>query len=126
VLREGSDPQRMALRERYGVSHPRLLAMLDVMERRVEEPLERAAIAAHAGVSTRQLERLCKRHLGTTIADQYTRIRLQRAHLLLRQTSLPVLEIAVACGFVSAAHFSRRYRACFGRTPRAERANIQP
>jgi transcriptional regulator GlxA family with amidase domain len=35
---------------------------------------------------------------------------------------MPVLEIAVACGFVSASHFSRAYKQRFGRPPRAERA----
>jgi transcriptional regulator GlxA family with amidase domain len=33
-----------------------------------------------------------------------------------------VLEVALASGFGSAAHFSRAYRARFGLPPRAERA----
>ena len=44
-----------------------------------------------------------------------------RARLLLLQTSLSVLDVALACGFVSASHFSKCYREQFGRTPRAER-----
>ena len=44
-----------------------------------------------------------------------------RARDLLRQTSLSVLETALACGFASASHFSRAYRGRFGHSPRAER-----
>jgi transcriptional regulator GlxA family with amidase domain len=120
-VREGSGPQRMTLRERYQVSHPRLLRVLEEMERRIEEPASREALAAVAGVSVRQLERLFKAYLGTGIREHYLRVRLERAHLLLRQTTLPVLEIAVACGFVSASHFSRSYKAAFGQAPRGER-----
>jgi transcriptional regulator GlxA family with amidase domain len=41
--------------------------------------------------------------------------------MLLRQFTLPILELAVAYGFVSASHFSRSYRSRFGYAPRAER-----
>jgi AraC-like DNA-binding protein len=41
--------------------------------------------------------------------------------LLLRQTELPITEIAVACGFTSASHFSRTYRSRFGYSPKSER-----
>jgi transcriptional regulator GlxA family with amidase domain len=49
------------------------------------------------------------------------RLRLERARLLLRQTGLSVLEVAMACGFASASHFSRCYRAEFGHPPVDER-----
>ena len=35
------------------------------------------------------------------------------------------VEVAVACGFSSAAYFSRAYRAQFGRAPRADRKALQ-
>jgi Transcriptional regulator containing an amidase domain and an AraC-type DNA-binding HTH domain len=34
---------------------------------------------------------------------------------------MTVLDVALACGFVSASHFSKCYRERFLRTPRAER-----
>lgn len=120
-VRLGSGPQRMTLRERFGVTHPRLLRVLERMEAQIEEPASRAALAAVAGVSPRQLERLFQAHLGSTVGGHYLGVRLDRAQALLRQTTMPVLDIAVACGFVSASHFSRSYRARFGRSPRAER-----
>lgn len=124
-VRLGSGPQRMNLRERYGISHPKLLKVLEQMERRIENPASREQLAAAAGISVRQLERLFATHLGATLGGHYASIRLDRAQSLLRQTALPVLEIAVACGFVSASHFSRSYKARFGRAPRVERSPVQ-
>jgi len=39
----------------------------------------------------------------------------------LLQTSMPILSVALACGFVSASHFSKCYSEHFGRTPSEER-----
>jgi len=38
------------------------------------------------------------------------------------QSAMPVVEVAVACGFVSASHFSKCYREIYNRTPQQERA----
>lgn len=63
-----------------------------------------------------------RRHLKTTPARYYLELRLTRARALLLHTSLPVPEVAIACGFGSAAHFSRAYRTQYGKPPRPERA----
>ena len=119
-MRSGGAPQRLQPQERFGVSNERLLRALAYMESRLEEPAGKAQIAAAAGISVRQLERLFVQHLGTTPAQRYLQIRLDRARTLLRQTSLSVMEAAVASGFVSHSHFARAYRARFGVSPRAE------
>ena len=120
-VRAGDGPQRMALRERTGIADRKLLKVLEHMEANLEEPAGRAALAARAGVSVRQLERLFRTHLGRTLGAHYLDLRLRRAQTLMRQTTLPILEVAIACGFVSASHFSRSYRRRFGAPPRAER-----
>jgi transcriptional regulator GlxA family with amidase domain len=119
--RAGDEPQRMGLPERYDTNHPSLLAALEQMERAIEDPLPREALATSAGLSVRQLERLFRGQLGLTIGAHYLGLRLDHARRLLRQTSLSVLQVAMACGFVSAAHFSRAYAARFGRSPRQDR-----
>jgi len=117
TLRDGEDAQRLALRERYAVGNERVLTALALMESHVADPLERSALAAAAGVSLRQLERLFASHLGRRIGDQYLRIRLERALALLRETSLAVTEVAMATGFVSPSHFSRSFARRYGLPP---------
>ena len=78
-------------------------------------------LAKLAGISLRQLERLFAQHLRTTIHRRYTPIRLEHARVLLRQTTIPVAEIAFAAGFATPMHFSRMYKRHFGVTASQER-----
>ncbi len=121
-VREGQNPQRMALRHRTGTSNRAVLQALEAMEAAAENPIPRAALAQAAGVSLRQLERLFRLHLGRTPNEHYKLVRLDRSRLLLQQSGLSIIEVAVASGFGSASHFSRAYRQAFGRTPSSERA----
>lgn len=120
-LRSGDESQRMPVRERLALAHPRLVRVIERMEANLEEPVPRAALARLSGLSVRQVERLFRAHLDRTVAEHYRELRLRRAKILLAQSTMSILEIAVACGFVSASHFSRRYRARFGVAPRADR-----
>jgi transcriptional regulator GlxA family with amidase domain len=120
-LRAGSGPQRLTLRERYGVAHPKLLEALRAMEDSTDKPLSRGALARAISLSVRQLERLFAGHLGTTIGDLYLKIRLDRARALVHETALPLLGVAIACGFANGSHFSRAYRKRFGVSPKRDR-----
>ncbi len=120
-IRDRHDRQRMSLPARLGVRHPKLLAVIELMEQNLEEPLTRTQLAQSAGLSTRQLERLFRKYLVRSPARYYLELRLDRARLLLLQTNMSVIDVALACGFVSASHFSKCYRDFFGRTPRKER-----
>jgi transcriptional regulator GlxA family with amidase domain len=122
-IRDARDHQRMALRARLGAAAPKLLRAIAVMEANLEEPLEAERVARLAGLSVRQIERLFRQHLKTTPKGYYLELRLNRARALLLHTSMPVLEVGIACGFTSPAHFSRAYRAHFAKPPRAERHN---
>ena len=125
-IREGMGPQRMDLRSRLGVADAKLLDVLGAMEANVERPLTRAVLARSAGISLRQLERLFRRHLGRGMQQHCRAIRLDRARLLLRESTLPVLEVAVSTGFASASQFSRAYRRAFGEAPSGTRAGRVP
>ena len=116
-IREGMGPQRMDLRHRLGVRDEKLLAVLRTMEANLESPKPREALARLAGVSLRQLERLFRDQLGRSIHAHYLALRLDRARQLLRETSLPLLDIAVATGFGSASQFSRAFGRAFGEVP---------
>jgi len=120
-IRDGHEAQRMELRSRLGVAHPKLLAVIQLMEENLEETLSCADLAASVGLSTRQLERLFRKYLKSAPTRYYVELRLKRARFLLRQTSLPILSVALAAGFVSASHFSKCYREHFKRTPSEER-----
>jgi len=120
-IRESTERQRMELRSRVGVAHPKLLSVIQMMEENLEEPLSCAELARMVGLSARQLERLFRKYLGQVPTRYYLELRLKRSRFLLLQTSMPVLSVALSCGFVSASHFSKCYRECFHKTPSEER-----
>ncbi|HEX2139568.1 MAG TPA: GlxA family transcriptional regulator [Woeseiaceae bacterium] len=124
-VRQPHDAQRMSIQYRTGISNPKLLAVIAYMEAYLESPVTLAELANSVKLSVRQLERLFRQHLGKTPTRYYLELRLQRAQLLLRQTSMPILQVAVASGFASASHFARCYREFFECAPRAERAQYE-
>ena len=121
-IRPASGPQRGSLVERYGVRDRHVIAALELMENHIADPLEGAQLAKAVGLSLRQLERLFRDRLARTPMQQYRAIRLDRARTLIRQTTLSLAEVALACGFASTSHFSREYRKRYSTTPGAERA----
>ena len=99
------------------VRNPRLLAVVQEMERSVEDPRPIAHFARLAGVSVRQLERLFLSHLDDTPFHYYVKIRLDRALRLLIQTDMKILDVALATGFGSRNAFARNFRRRYGRSP---------
>ena len=120
-IRSPKDPQRSGLNARVGLTHPKLLLTIGDMENNLEEPISQSELALRAGISSRQLERLFRRHLNMTPTRYYLNLRLKRANQLLEQTSMSILTVALACGFVSASHFSKCYKEYFEITPREQR-----
>lgn len=116
-LRAGGSAQRMDLRQRTGVRDPRVLAVLARLEEAPEAPLDRATLAALAGVSVRRLEGLFAETVGTSMGRHLLGLRLDRARQLIGQAGLSVTEAATATGFQSASHFARAYRLRFGVNP---------
>lgn len=123
-IRSEEDHQRLSIPTRIGARHPRLAQVIARMEANIEDPISPARLALDADMSPRQLERLFARYLGRTPKRYYMELRLERAHNLLVQTELSVIEIALACGFASTAHFSKCYRSQFGTTPYRQRSAV--
>jgi len=120
-IRSDLDRQRMPLRLRLGLSHPKILEAVGLMEENLEEPLSCVELAGRSGLSTRQMERLFRKYLKRTPQRYYLELRLERAQRLLTQSSLPVMEVALACGFVSPSHFAKCYREQYNRVPKSTR-----
>lgn len=125
-IRGRNDRQRIPLRLRLGTSQPKLVEAVSLMEANLEEPMSLDELAQHAGLSRRQLERLFQKYLSCVPTRYYLELRLTRARQLLLQTGMSVVDVAFACGFVSAPHFSKCYRDFFGIPPRDERRLRRP
>jgi transcriptional regulator GlxA family with amidase domain len=114
-------PQRASLADRFRINRRDLIAALELMQNNLGNPLDRSAVAKSIGLSTRQLDRLFARHLRKSFADHYREIRIEAAGELLRHSALTITEIAIACGFANASHFSTSFKAETGSSPSEER-----
>jgi len=122
-IRTDQDTQRLSVPTRIGVRHPKLSAVIQMMEQNIEEPISPSFLASEVGMSTRQLERLFRRYLNRSPKRYYMELRLQKARNLLMQTDMSVINVALACGFASPSHFSKCYRAHYETTPYRERGS---
>ncbi|GAB2175609.1 helix-turn-helix domain-containing protein [Dongia sp. agr-C8] len=82
-----------------------------------DQPVSIDELAGVAGASARSIFRAFKQSRGYTPQEFARKIRLKRARDMLLQTQLSVTEIALACGFADASHFSREYKKAFGDRP---------
>lgn len=79
-------------------------------------------LACAAGMSIETFRRSFRRAVGESPQKFLLRRRLSSARSLLVETDESVLRIALSTGFVSQAHFTRRYREVFGLPPAEYRA----
>jgi transcriptional regulator GlxA family with amidase domain len=120
-IRGATDRQRVGPERDLTGKSDKLKKIVALMAERLDEPLSAVELARSAGLSVRQVERLFLRHLNMTPGRYYMRLRLERARELLRQTNLPILDVAIATGFTSHSYFAQSYRLQFGRPPSEER-----
>lgn len=96
---------------------------MDASFRQVD--FDQSSLAAHSHRHRTTLFRQFTRHRGLTPSAYLRRQRLAEALRLLRETSLPVAEVASASGFRDPAYLSQVIRAATGFTPTALRATGQ-
>jgi AraC family transcriptional regulator len=74
-------------------------------------------LAAQAHLSEFHFARMFRVSMGCSVHDWVATRRLARARALLRETPLPLADIAAACGYAGASHLSRHIKAATGATP---------
>jgi len=120
-LRDGEDRQRLPIPKGLENYHPAVISLIARMQENLTEPQPIDTLLTDLGITRRQMERHFRRVLQDSPARYYMKLRLERAHLLLQQTSQSIFEVAITCGFSSASHFSKSYREFYGYSPHKAR-----
>ncbi len=79
-------------------------------------------MAKQAALSTSHFARLFKDAIGKSPHQFVMSYRVEQAKKQLRDVSLPMIDIALNCGFADQAHFSRVFKQIEGKTPKQFRA----
>lgn len=93
---------------------------------RLDEPLDVAAMARHAGVSPRTFARRFRAETGTTPLRWLLARRVLEARRLLEDSDLPVDRVAWRAGFGTAASLREHFRRATATTPTAYRRSFRP
>ena len=126
----GPPPARGTARPRYArivtseelENLARLRRARDLMDREYSRPLDVAAIARTALMSTAHFARQFRAAYGETPYSYLMTRRIERAKALLRRGDMSVTEVCMAVGCSSLGSFSARFTELVGETPTSYRA----
>jgi transcriptional regulator GlxA family with amidase domain len=113
--------QAQYIRHELSTSRESLAPVMDWIINHLSEPLDVAALAAQARMSTRTFLRRFREHTGATPMRWLIHARVRYAQELLESSARPIEEIALATGFESPVTFRARFRRQVGVTPMAYR-----
>jgi AraC family transcriptional regulator len=104
---------------------PRLLRrVLERMQTDLSGNIDLAALAAESGYSRAHFLRTFRAATGQTPHRYLLEMRLAKAQALIARRLMPLIDIALACGFSSHAHLTTAFRSRFGLSPSAYRRGL--
>ncbi|MCB2251315.1 AraC family transcriptional regulator [Pseudomonas chlororaphis] len=109
--------QRQGLRLKGGLAAHQRWQLVEYIDSRLGEPITLGQLAARCTLSEYHFARMFRESFGLPPHQYLLARRLSHARDLLRNSRLPLGDIALACGFSSASHFTNRFRQAVGGTP---------
>jgi len=104
---------------------PRLLRrVLERMQTDLSANIDLATLAAESGYSRAHFLRTFRAATGQTPHRYLLELRLKKAQALIDGRLMPLIDIALACGFSSHAHLTTAFRSRFGLSPSAYRRGL--
>lgn len=104
-----------------GLPPYRLQRVLDYIDAHLDQDLSLEELAQVVDLSPYHFARQFKQVLGQSPYEYVIQQRMSRARRLLRETNLPIAEVAFQVGYTSQSHFTRLFRRLVGATPHAYR-----
>jgi len=115
LISQGSN--RPDLRLKGGLAAHQRRLLVEYVDGHLDAAISLGQLAALCALSEYHFARMFRESFGLPPHQYVLARRLNRARELLRRTSQPLGEIALACGFASASHFTNRFRQAVGGTP---------
>lgn len=123
-VRDEDARQKVPVRRAGGTSDAlpeRVRAAIGLFDAHIEDPLRIPDVAAAAGMSERNFERLFKRETGQSPLRYYRLMRLHKARQRVLYSADTLSEIAASVGYPRSGPMARHYEQAFGVTPQGER-----
>lgn len=101
-----------------------LTRVIDRLNDEFAEGLTNELLAAEAGVHPVHLAAVFRRFYHQTVGEYVQQLRIRHASTCLRESELPLTQIAYECGFADQSHFTRVFKRHTGVTPGAYRLSL--
>lgn len=124
-LRENTDIQHQPIPKQGKNIQASVKAAIRLMENNINEPLNILEICQLIHSQNRTLERLFQSHFNCSPKEYYLKVRLIHAKNLLKQSSMSISNVALACGFANASSFNKAYKSQFNYSPKNERSILE-
>ncbi|WP_095144929.1 MULTISPECIES: helix-turn-helix domain-containing protein [unclassified Pseudomonas] len=108
---------RQGVRLKGGLAAHQRRQLVEYIDSQVAEPISLGQLAGMCALSEYHFARMFRESFGLPPHQYLLARRLAHARQLLRSTRQPLGEIALACGFASASHFTHRFRQAMHGTP---------
>jgi len=102
-----------------------IVDVVDFLQHHWSEKLNISELADKFHVGTTKLKKDFKYITTETIHGYQLRMQLQAARTLLNSTDLPLVQIAMECGFTDESHLIRSFRKNLGMTPGEYRSRFK-
>ena len=99
-------------------------AAIDHIHRRYDEALRLPALAEIAGLSVYQFDQRIRSLFHVTAGQYLIKVRIEAACKHLTDTTVPIAQIALSCGYSDQSAFSRQFKQAVGISPLAYRRKL--
>lgn len=117
--------RRYGLRLSGGLAPMQRRRVREFIDANLAEPLSLGQLAGLCALSEYHFARMFQLSFSLPPHRFVQAQRLRHAQQLLQHSNLPLVEVALACGFASASHFNNRFRQAFKTTPGQYRTALQ-
>jgi len=97
-----------------------------LIETNLDEPLSVADLASMVGLTIKKLQQGFQSLFRGSVGQVYKQVRLSRAMVLVSQSDMSMLDIAIECGYECPGSFARAFKLAFKTSPTAMRAMTLP
>jgi len=91
--------------------------LLTTLTSSCDQPWTLKQMAEQCGIQRTRINTVFQKLTGSTPMEYLSRLRMERAKTLLRETDIKVIDIAFECGFSSSQYFANTFKRAAGMTP---------
>lgn len=95
------------------------------IENNYMKDINRDKLAKMVSIDRYNLSRAFNERIGQSLSSYLNNIRIRKAAELLKNPDLSITEIAYFIGFKSIEHFSRKFKHCYGVSPKGFREKLK-